>query len=106
MKSQSTIEPSTFQRLGHNTIAYNFNITSEDTEEGVIYHYDQLLFASKPARDELINAVVQYHYPNGGEAAILRKALAVPDNEEYQEYFSKVETIKIQVSHDINKEIL
>lgn len=92
-KTTSAERPQTIAALAVNAIAYNWAVT--ETESG--YEFNQVIFDHHPTRNEVINACIQHHFPDGEEQALQRKGIIDRNDPEFVAYVAQVNAIKEEV---------
>ena len=101
MKSQSTVTPQTILNLGNGKYHFNYNVTTLETDEGVMYEYDTVEVNS-PTYDEIVFAIIRDKVSESQELAMMNKYNAYKANiggdlksvDEYEGFLRWVQQVK------------
>lgn len=97
----STIKPSTIQRLNDGSYYYNYDIKESlvNTEEGeqIIYSYIQVMLRGVPSYKKCTQAIIRAYITEDQELALINTG-----GLEYKEYLTLLKEIKYNVGVDFN----
>ena len=99
--THSKEKPLAIERHGLSIYVYNHDIKEVNTDDGIMYEYEQYIFNQKPDYNKIVNRLIQEYFPDGEEMAIQRKGIVDSTNSEFVAYNLFVEEIKLKVKENL-----
>lgn len=110
------IKPSTFERLGNNTYYYNYNIKettiyNPDGDEIQGWEFIQVCISGIPNYNKCVAAIIREYVSLEKELELINNfnmynsklSNNIKDKDDYINFLTLLQTIKVNVSRDFNK---